>query len=466
MGTERRAYVLDTNVLMYDPSCLTKFEEHDLYLPIEVLHELDKLKSKPGETGYNARQAQKALGDILSQGEPIDGIPLGRGLGKFHILNEAVYGSFIDDSNDDPIYSLVAGFVREYLGLQVSEAYVDNIILRRLGKLQETSHKQVVLVSNDLGIRSLAQIEHGIPAEKYKFGRSQLDLRRYFAQGTGLIDVEPRLIERLYTERSVELPPELRHALSINGYAALQAGQQSVLAKRRGDLLHRLQDFKKGKGIEDIRPRNKEQTYLFDAMLDPEISVVAAIGMAGTGKTLVALAAGLHQVSETGQTYGQKFQRVIVYRPTQEVGKDMGFLPGDVEDKIGPHFEPVKQALRRIVGEDNLFMVLQGKKPLFEFRPINFSRGDTIENCLVIVDEAQNLTPANIKTIGTRMGEGSKIVVTGDPFQVDHPHMDDRNNGLSVLVDNFLGKEVPFFAPVVLTEGERSAIATAFAHHM
>ena len=468
-----KAYVLDTNVLMHDVNCLTAFDEHDVYLPIEVITELDNLKNKPGETGYNARQALRNLEETIQKGRTADGISLGEKNGGLHVISSPVHEDLFQKYEDNPLSNLIAGIAREYLTLAATEAYVDSLLLKRVGKLSGKLDREVVFVTNDAGLRLRCEAEN-FSTEPYKHGRSKIDLREYFSQGSGEITVDDDFVNSLREEKNLSIPDFLREKISHNGYASLQSATRYItLVKRRGDKIHLLNDFSRGKGVEDIRSRNKEQNYLFDAVLDKDIDVVAAIGKAGTGKTLVALAAAIHQVSRTGSEYGQKFDQVIVYRPTVEVGDDIGFLPGDVGEKIAPHFKPIKTAIRKILGEEAEYAWTPGvnrrsktNSPLFEFRPINFSRGDTIDNCLVIVDEAQNLTPQSVKTIGTRMGEGSKLILTGDPFQVDHKHLDDRNNGLSVLVDSFLSQKVPFFTPVVLTEGERSTIASAFADHM
>ena len=340
--------------------------------------------------------------------------------------------------------------------------YVDDWILDVTERLvREESDLPTILVTKD-GNVAVRAWNRGIPCEDYKSDQARLNMKSFINQQVEF-GVSRVVIDQLFqaggnfdlndiggiSEKDREL---MRDAF----YLCLQSEEgSSILVRNQGGILRPIRYTGKY-AIEGIKARSIRQRFLFDACLDPEIESLAALGKAGTGKTLLALAAGIRQSS--GREGG--YHQVIVIRPTQETGKELGYLPGDVESKIQPHFEPIMAALRRISG---LEMITYGDLPSFlKFLPPNYMRGYTVSDAYIVIDEAQNLRPKDIKSLVSRAGENTKMVLTGDPFQIDDPYMDARSNGLSVYVDRFKGND-PQFVCVTLTKGERSRLATRAA---
>ncbi len=337
---------------------------------------------------------------------------------------------------------------------ELRDPYADPFLIYYASMLKKEG-KEAILVSKDFNLRLRARME-GVDAEDYRHDKTQLDLRTFFRQQLEY-DVEPEIINSIMKEGGVPLPDALKDKIEPNQYLVLKHGSQSTLARYHKGQLLKLQH--RG-SVENIKPRNKSQHFLLDACLDPSIRFVAALGMAGTGKTLLSLVAGLHQVINEGD---QRYNKVVVFRPTLEPGKELGFLPGELDEKISPYFQPINTALRLIFGRK--WADYPQRKEWVECRPINYIRGDTLPETYILVDEAQNFTLKELKLIGTRMGEGSKIVVAGDPFQIDHPYLDERSAGLVVMTDK-LRKKVPEFAYVILDKVERSPEAEIFAKYL
>lgn len=457
----KKRYVLDANVLMHDPASLFSFEDNDVYIPLEVIGELDKFKKGNTDINVNAREVIRTIERMTRDGLPPGGIQLeeGGGLGKLHFL--------LPEEHDD-------------IGLEdrVDDTYVDTIVLKRVKKLSEQDPEtQTVLVTKDGGltIRTRALDLPNLKAEDYLHDKVTFNLRDFFENRELEYFVDPTTIDALHRQdRRVMVPGELSGKLEENQYLVLRNGEsQSCLVQHRKGQLYLLKKQRVG----NIQPRNHSQHFLLDACFNPDLTIVSALGKAGTGKTLLTLAAALNQVMGENK----KYEKVIVFRPITQVGKELGFLPGDLDDKIQPYFRAIDTAMEVICRDSDSISALkerfrpeqsnayvqrvQEMAKYLEKRPITFERGDTYHHAFIIVDEAQNLTPRELKMLGTRMGEGSKMVVTGDPFQIDNPYLDERNNGLTTITHRFRGR-MPEFAYVILDKGERSREADIFADYL
>ena len=428
-----KVFVLDTSVVLYDATALSNFDEHDVVVPITVLEELDSFKKGSGVINLQARVFMRELDRLsaatdIRQWTPIDG----DGKGRFRIVTDTaaspeVSSSFGAKKNDHRILNAA---------MQVAHAEPD---------------RKVVLVSKDINLRVKAR-GVGLVAEDYETVRIR-DIQQLY-KGVAEVDLADTVIDRLFELGSLPLGEISEETLTANQYAILRGATKSALGfynPRRGTMERITKSSAYG-----ITPRNAEQTFALHAMLHPEISLVTLTGPAGTGKTLITLAGALEQ--------RRQFRQIYLTRPIVPLAnKDIGYLPGDIQSKIGPYMQPLW---------DNLAMIKNRFKPSqTEFRriddmveheklhvlPLAYIRGRSLTNIIFIVDEAQNLTPHEIKTVITRAGEGTKILFTGDIFQIDTPYLDSHSNGLSYLIDRF--KDNKLYAHVNLEKGERSELA-------
>lgn len=430
----KKRYLLDTNVLLHDPNALTAFEENEVLLPIYVIEELDGFKRQMSRLGENARWISRFLDDLRERGRLVEGVALETG-GVLRVIFDP----------DDP-----------QLLMRRSDGWVDNEILKIALRLQqEPGAAPLVLVTKDVNLRIKADAA-GLRAEDYENDRVRLD--ELYAGHTE-IETGADEIRRFRAEGALPLPAG---DFSPNEYALLRDRDDpahTVLGRidPLNGRVHALIDT--GTGVQGIRPRNKEQYFALDALLDPSIVLVTIMGKAGTGKTLLALAAGLEQVEAKGV-----YRHLLVSRPTFPMGKDIGYLPGGVEEKLNPWMQPIF---------DNLAFLLEGKQNgggrpprsmealvragTLAVEPLTHIRGRSIPQQFMLVDEAQNLTPLEVKTILTRVGEKTKLVLTGDPWQIDTPYIDSSTNGFNHVVRHF--RDVPLAAHVTLRKGERSRLA-------
>jgi|SRR3989344_350913 len=449
----KKNFILDTNVLMHDPAALFSFDEHDVYIPLEVIGELDKFKKGPADINVHAREVTRTIERMTEAGIPQEGIPLendGKETGgRLYIL-------LPENQNN--------------VGLEdrVEDTYVDTIILKRAKKLsKERPESETTLVTKDLNLRIRARAI-GLQADDYLHDKVAFDLHAFF-NSTREYNVDPAIINAVYhsSQQGIMVPESLR-GLEQNQYLALRNGSQSCLVQHRKGQLYKIKEANLGK----IKPRNQSQHFLLDACLNPDLTIVSALGKAGTGKTLLTLAAALYQVMDPEN---QRYEKVIVFRPTIEAGETLGFLPGSVDEKIGPYFRAIDTAAGIIFGgslqdhikpekTDHYVKVSEQMKKYVEKMSIHYARGDTFHRSFIIVDEAQNLTQQQLKMLGTRMGSGSKMVITGDPFQIDNSFLDEKNNGLTAMTHRLRG-QVPEFAYIILDKGERSREASIFADY-
>ncbi|MGK7905825.1 MAG: PhoH family protein [Synechococcus sp.] len=431
----KKAYVLDTNVLLHDPLSLHQFQENDIVLPITIVEELDRFKKQASNIGRNARLVSRILDEMRAKGHLIEGIDLGRG-GQLRVAL----------SNPDILKSLPP---------ELEGDKDDNAILAVALDLKAACQCPVVLVSKDTNLRIKADAL-GLDAEDYE--TDKVDVDELYA-GTNEISVDANVINALYLEGKTTLP---------NHYPANQAltlvdssnPSHTALAIATGNGCATRLDAM-GTSVSRIRPRNREQKLAFELLLRPAIQLVTLVGKAGTGKTLLAIAAGLHQVADN-----KEYTRLLIARPVVPMGSDIGYLPGDITEKLAPWMQPLYDNFDLIFGtQDSVDKPGHWKhgheelteRGLLQIEPLTYIRGRTIPKQYLIVDEAQNLTPHEVKTILTRAGEGTKIVLTGDLEQIDNPYVDAASNGLTYVIEKF--REEPLAGHILLKKGERSELA-------
>jgi PhoH-like ATPase len=434
MPKKKKIFVLDTSVLLHDHSAINNFERHDVSIPITVLEELDKFKVGNDTKNFSAREVIRFIDKISGTNSLQEWIPLGKGKGSFHVALNRSTGEY----NAEKVYA---------------EGKNDHKIINAALYLQENHPgTQVILVTKDINLRIKAKAL-GLTAEDYETGK----VDNQTLDKNSLISVEnidSDVIRDLFTKGRVEENGVLGTHKIANGYYILKNGKSSSLAYYNPflDIIERVEkNYTYG-----IKPKNAEQAFAINALMNPEIKLVVLQGVAGTGKTLLALASALEQSSS--------FQQIILARPIIPLSnRDIGFLPGDANDKISPYMEPLWDNLKYILnqfGENEkkhkaiLEMQEQGK---IMITPLAFIRGRSLSNIIFIVDEAQNLTPHEVKTIITRAGEGTKIIFTGDVHQIDTPYLDENSNGLAYLIDRVKGQKL--FAHIKLEKGERSELA-------
>lgn len=453
----KKNYVLDTNILLHDPYAIFRFDDNNVIIPIYVIEEVDQFKREGSERGRNARHVVRLLDDLREQGGSLSkGVAIKSG-GTLTVNVPAK---------------------RPELPSAIDKAAMDNAILQTAFEVREADGgRPTVFVTMDTNLRIRADAL-GMPAETYENQRVEPQKLE-----TGVTDVEVSAdeIDAFFQEGRLAAPahliapdkPEGRESRNKEPSAAYLTPNLSVLLRDRANTSHtalgRYDAAKKEivalrtprEGVVGVRPRNKEQSHALDLLLDENIRLVTLVGKAGTGKTLLALAAGLKRTVEDGM-----YTRMLVSRPVMPLGRDIGFLPGDVDEKLNPWMQPIFDNLEFLFSSGTrkgprAYAELLDSGQL-QVEPLTYIRGRSLPQQYIIVDEAQNLTPHEVKTIITRSGDGTKIVLTGDPGQIDNPYVDSASNGLSVAADRFRGEKVA--AHIVLTRGERSELAELAAN--
>lgn len=436
-------FILDTNVLLHDPKALFAFEENDVVLPIYVIEEIDKFKRDLSELGRSARGVSRALDVLRASGNLAHGVELPTG-GSLRV-------AFTD--------AMLAG------SFTTSGHEVDSRIIQvALEVQQNTPERPTVLVSKDVNLRIRADAL-GLSAADYEHDRTRID-ELYTGQAECVVD--GALLAQLRNGQPIALadgpealggsvPNQFVRFIDTHGKLPDIAGQVDA----EGEFIHpppKMRPRAWGVGA-----RNREQTFALQLLLDDRIKFVTVVGKAGTGKTLLALAAALRKAHED-----KLYQRVLVSRPILPLGKDIGYLPGTVEEKLQPWMQPIfdnLEFLMGLTGEDRRAgrsyreMLDMG---LLEIEPLTYIRGRSLPEQFLIVDEAQNLTVHEVKTIVSRAGEGTKVVLTGDPYQIDNPYMDATSNGLVHAVNRFRGASIA--GHITLMRGERSPLAELAAN--
>jgi PhoH-like ATPase len=433
----RTRVVLDTSVLVADPTCLEMFGEIDVVVPLIVVEELDGLKSRLDDVGRSARAALRALEDLRIRhgGSLVTPVPVGRDGGTIQIEINGIQKHLLVEHGLDP-------------------AVPDNRIIG--AALGQAALGRTTVISNDAALRIKAA-HLGLSAAEHLPTRSA-PLRR--PVGWSVIETSHETIDALYANGVVDGASDKSLEVGENEFAVLRSGSQSALVRCVGRDLQLLpQSTPEAWGL---RPRSKEQRFALELLLDPDITVVALDGRAGTGKTLLAVAAGLEQVVED-----RRYERVAVYRPLVPVGRaDVGFLPGGLEEKLDPWMSAIHDAVVALTDRGNsndagrLIDELTSRGQL-SLESVTFLRGRSLQRQIVVIDEAQNLEPTTLKTILTRVGQGTKVIFTGDTSQIDAPYLGESNNALAVLTQAFAGQSC--FGHITLTACERSDVASLAA---
>jgi PhoH-like ATPase len=428
-----KTFVLDTSVLLHDHQSITNFENHNVAVPITVLEELDKFKLGNDTKNFSAREVIRFIDKLSSNGSLQNWIPMGEHLGNFRIILD----NHPKENNAEYIYSSIKN---------------DHKIINAALCVKEAEPKsEVVLVTKDINLRIKAKAL-GIVSEDYETGKVASDTDEPCANTIEQVDSE--LIRQIFTKGKIDEEGILGDKKINNGYYILKNGKTSslVVYNQWENQIERIEkEFVYG-----VKPKNAEQAFALNALMNDRIKLVALQGVAGTGKTLLALASALEQ--------NKKYQQIILARPIVPLSnKDIGFLPGDAGDKVGPYMEPLWDNLKFIkaqFGENekkHKAIVEMQEQEKIVITPLAFIRGRSFSNIMFIIDEAQNLTPHEVKTIITRAGENTKIVFTGDVHQIDTPYLDENSNGLAYLIDRLKGQEL--FAHIKLEKGERSELA-------
>ena len=434
----KKNYVLDTSVYLTDADALYKFGNHDIFIPLKVLEEIDKHKKRQDSVGINARKIIRTLDELRAKGNLQKGVRLGKGLGllravSYEVLKDVVFPSDLD--------------------LRIP----DHMIIATAMAVRQESTRKTCVVSRDINMRVICD-SIGMPSEDYTTERVVHSSDELYS-GLAVHLVDDQVIDRFYEDEDILIgEDEVEGEWHPNQYV-LMVSNANEKKTCLGRFYTHFQPLKKivHSKIPDwkISSRNKEQAFAIDLLMDPSVKVVSLVGRAGSGKTLCAIAAGLQQTIGLREN---PYDRMIVSRPVQPLGKDIGFLPGTMEEKMLPWLMPIQDNLQFLVGgnRNNLQMFMdQGK---IEIEALTYIRGRSIANAFIIIDEAQNLTAHEIKTIMTRVGEGTKIVLTGDIEQIDNVYVNETSNGLAHAVEKF--KEYPIAGHVTFTKGERSEVAT------
>ncbi|MCG3174105.1 MAG: hypothetical protein GMKNLPBB_02329 [Myxococcota bacterium] len=437
----KKIFVLDTNVLLHDPHAIFEFADNDVIIPIYVVEEIDTFKREANELGRAARAISRNLDNLRQTGPLNKGVPLPGG-GKLRVM---FTGKTMPQSLDH------------------RKEMDDKILAVALLVQTQETRTPVIFVTQDTNMRIRADAL-GLMAVNYLKGR--VDINELYT-GWREAYVAGELVDRFFEKG--QLPQEdlgpLNPPLSANEYVHLidQGSHKHSALARTDKTRHTVEAMPKGREAWGIRPRNREQSFAFDLLLNDEIKLVTLVGKAGTGKTLLAIAAGLRKVADDNV-----YHKLLVTRPIFPLGRDLGYLPGTVEEKLNPWMKPIFDNMELIMGASRETrggarnyseLMNQG---LLEIEALTYIRGRSIPNQFLIVDEAQNLTPHEVKTILTRAGDNTKVVFTGDPYQIDNPYMDSSNNGLTILVNRFRGESMA--GHCTLVRGERSPLAELAAN--
>lgn len=440
----KKIYVLDTSVCLTDFNAITSFANNDILIPLKVLEEVDNHKQRQDGVGVNARGFIRLLDSLREKGSLIKGVRLNKGKGLLAVCD---YNS---------------NCVPESFDLSVPDNQIIATAITHIHAQSELPRpKKVILVSRDINMRVKCDAV-GISAQDY-INEKIVSHRTDMYTGFSTLLVDDQLIDQFYDGEDIHLP-EGSGKFYPNEYIMLVSSsneKKTAIAKYKSatEKLLKVAECNGGKkkAAWGVKPRNKEQGFALNLLRDPDVHIISLVGKAGSGKTLLALSAGLEQVLE-GQG---KYNHLIVSRSVQPMGKDIGFLPGTMEDKMMPWIAPIRDNLKYLMGNDKGALDSYIGQGVIEIEALTYIRGRSIPNAFIIIDEAQNLTTHELKTIITRVGEGTKIVLTGDIEQIDNVYVDEFSNGLTYAVEKF--KEYDLSGHVALQKGERSKVATLAA---
>ena len=431
----KKTYVIDTSVFLSDANALYRFKNNDIIIPIKVLEEVDKHKKRQDSVGFNARLIIKHLDGLRAKGSLSKGLRIGKGMGILRVAKA---------SSDLP----------KDLDFNVADHQILSVAFH---ESKENERRKVIVVSRDINMRVIAD-SLGLLSEDYETNSVIEDKDKVY-EGYAEVLVDDEFIERFYDGEDMFLEEaSVKTKLYPNQFLLLISSSNP-----KKTAICRFSEFKsplKSINVKDyskswgVVPRNKEQTFAYDLLFDDDIPLVSLIGRAGSGKTLMAIAAGLEQVIGFAE---RRYKKIVVSRPVQPMGKDIGFLPGTMEEKMGPWLMPIQDNLEFILGNKHQIKSYFEKGQI-EVEALTYIRGRSISNAFIIIDEAQNLTAHEVKTILTRVGENTKIILTGDIEQIDNVYTNETSNGLTYAIEKF--KHAELAGHITFRKGERSKIAT------
>tara|TARA_R100000231_G_scaffold137543_1_gene114087 strand:- start:80 stop:1399 length:1320 start_codon:yes stop_codon:yes gene_type:complete len=431
----KKTYVIDTSVFLSDANALYRFKNNDIVIPIKVLEEIDKHKKRQDSVGFNARLIIKHLDELRGKGSLHKGLRLGKGMGILRVAKASTeLPSDLDFNVPD----------HQILSVAFHES-------------KQNEKRKVIMVSRDINMRVIAD-SLGLLSEDYETN-SIVENKDKVYEGFTEVLVDDEFIERFYDYEEMILEESMvKEKLYPNQFLLLISSsnpKKSAICRfsdhKRPLKSINVKEYSKSWGVV---PRNKEQTFAYDLLFDDNIPLVSLIGRAGSGKTLMAIAAGLEQVVGFAE---RKYKKIVVSRPVQPMGKDIGFLPGTMEEKMGPWLMPIHDNLEFILGNKHQIKSYFEKGQI-EVEALTYIRGRSISNAFIIIDEAQNLTAHEVKTIITRVGEGTKVILTGDIEQIDNVYTNETSNGLTYAIEKF--KHAELAGHITFRKGERSKIAT------
>ena len=437
----KRKYVIDTSVYLTEHQSINKFGIHDIIVPLKVLEEIDNHKKRQDAVGANARGIIRTLDTLRERGNLHKGVRLAKGCG---------------------IVS-VKGHETGHLPPDLNPEQADHIIIATaLTEKANNPNRKVIVVTRDINMRVICD-SLGLLCEDYNLTQLVASPDRIYSGFTEVL-VDDHLVDSFYNKEPVYLDEKQYKKLYPNQFIMLisEASEKKTALAKYTNVNTKLQEvvqYKKN-SVWGVRSRNKEQLFALNLLMDPDIPIVSLVGKAGSGKTLLATAAGLQQVME--QDNEPIYKRLIISRPVQPLGNDIGFLPGTMQEKMAPWLMPIQDNLQFLMGDDKSTLEMYVEKGIIEIEALTYIRGRSISNAFIIIDEAQNLTTHEIKTIITRVGEGTKIVFTGDIDQIDNVYVDATTNGLTYTIEKIKNYDVA--GHITLQKGERSKVATLGAN--
>jgi len=431
----KKTYVLDTSVYLTDSDCIKSFGNNDILIPLKVLEEIDKHKKRQDSVGSQARRTIRVLDSLRDRGSLSKGVRLEKGMGLVRVSSYNALCLPDDLDLEDPDNQIIATALSE----------------------REVAPKtrKVVVVSRDINMRVKCDAL-GLMTEDYQ-AEQVVESSDGLYTGRTEILVDEQQVDMFYEGKEVYISENVE--LSPNQFLMLisNSNQKKTALARFISHSHPLKKIIGSSArIWNTSPRNKEQQFAMEILMDPNIPVVSLVGKAGSGKTLLALAAGLEQTFEKNL-----YKKIVVTKPVEPVGKDIGFLPGSMEEKMMPWLAPIQDNLQFLMGDDRATLEMYMEKGKIEVEAMTFIRGRSISNAFIVIDEVQNMTQHEIKTVLTRVGEGTKIVLTGDVEQIDNVYIDATNNGLSYVVERLKNENIT--GHITLLKGERSKVATIAA---
>ena len=433
----KKTYVLDTNVYLTDASAINSFGINDVLIPLKVLEEIDKHKKRQDSVGLNARQIIRTLDELRQKGSLKKGVRIAKGKGIVFARPQdmSVLPEELDKTDSD-----------------------NTIISAALAEKRDNPNRKIIVVTRDINMRIKCDALE-LPSEDFNADQIVLDSEHLFSGFTEHL-VDEQIVDQFYNGEDIEVSKD-EIKLYPNQLIMLVSNanhKKTAIAKftRYEDPLQKIINYD---GVWGVRSRNKEQAFALDILMNPDISVVSLVGKAGSGKTLCAIAAALEQTLESSKGESP-YKRVIVSRPIQPMGKDIGYLPGSMEEKMTPWLMPIQDNLEFLMG-DKRTLDMYIENGTIEVEALTYIRGRSIANAFIVIDEAQQLTKHEIKTILTRVGEGTKVVFTGDIEQIDNVYVDETSNGLTYVVEKF--KHYDLAGHIILKKGERSKVATLAA---